>query len=220
MLVLVAIDDADSDAAKFLLDEQDRRTLAALRDGDEAAFQELVERYHGPLMRLARSYVRTPGAAEEAVADTWLGVIRGLPRFEGRSSLKTWIFRILANQARTRGVRERRSVPFSALGDGDPAVDPARFLDDGSWADPPRSLSELPESVLLGAEARALVLAAIDALPAAQRDVITLRDVEGWPAAEVRDALGLSAGNERVLLHRARAKVRARLEPYFDGAAA
>lgn len=220
MLLLLTTADPHSDASEPVLDDADRRTLAALREGDEATFRELVERYNGSLMRLAMSYVRTPGAAEEAVQDTWLGVVRGLPRFEGRSSLRTWIFRILVNQARTRGVRESRSVPLSALGDGDPAVEPDRFLPDGRWATPPRSLADLPESVLLSAEARAMVLAAIDELPPSQRDVITLRDVEGWSAAEVRDALGLSAANERVLLHRARSKVRARLEPYFDEAAA
>jgi RNA polymerase sigma-70 factor (ECF subfamily) len=220
VLLLLTTADPHSDAPEPVLDDADRRTLAALRDGDEATFRELVERYNGSLMRLAMSYVRTRGAAEEAVQDTWLGVVRGLPRFEGRSSLRTWIFRILVNQARTRGVRESRSVPLSALSDGDPAVEPDRFLPDGRWATPPRSLADVPESVLLSAEARAMVLAAIDELPPSQRDVITLRDVEGWSAAEVRDALGLSAANERVLLHRARSKVRARLEPYFDEAAA
>ncbi len=220
MLLLVTTADADPESPRADLSPDDRRVIAALLHGDERAFEELVERYHGSLLRLAMRYVRTRSAAEEVVQDTWLGVLRGLPSFEGRSSLRTWIFRILVNQARTRGVRESRSVPFSALGDGDPAVEPDRFLSDGRWATPPRSLADVPESVLLSAEARAMVLAAIDELPPSQRDVITLRDVEGWPAAEVRDALGLSAANERVLLHRARSKVRARLEPYFDEAAA
>ena len=221
MFLLVTTRDADPDAPEPALGEDDRRTVAALLRGDEDAFRELVERYQGSLLRLALMYVRTRSAAEEVVQDTWLGVLRGLPAFEGRSSLKTWIYRILVNQARTRGVRESRSVPFSALaGDDGPAVDPDRFLPDGSWGSPPRPLAELPESVLLGAEARALVLAAIGELPPAQRDVITLRDVEGWSAAEVRDALGVSEGNERVLLHRARSKVRARLEAYFAEVAA
>jgi RNA polymerase sigma-70 factor (ECF subfamily) len=220
VLLLVTTADADPEAPRADLSPDDRRLIAALLHGDERAFEELVERYHGSLLRLAMRYVRTRSAAEEVVQDTWLGVLRGLPSFEGRSSLRTWIFRILVNQARTRGVRESRSVPFSALGDGDPAVEPDRFLPDGRWATPPRSLADVPESVLLSAEARAMVLAAIDELQPSQRDVITLRDVEGWSAAEVRDALGLSAANERVLLHRARSKVRARLEPYFDEAAA
>jgi RNA polymerase sigma-70 factor (ECF subfamily) len=220
VLLLVTTADADPEAPRADLSPDDRRVIAALLHGDERAFEELVERYHGSLLRLAMRYVRTRSAAEEVVQDTWLGVLRGLPSFEGRSSLRTWIFRILVNQARTRGVRESRSVPLSALSDGDPAVEPDRFLSDGRWATPPRSLADVPESVLLSAEARAMVLAAIDELPPSQRDVITLRDVEGWSAAEVRDALGLSAANERVLLHRARSKVRARLEPYFDEAAA
>jgi RNA polymerase sigma-70 factor, ECF subfamily len=220
VLLLVTTADADPEPPRADLSPDDRRVIAALLHGDERAFEELVERYHGSLLRLAMRYVRTRSAAEEVVQDTWLGVLRGLPSFEGRSSLRTWIFRILVNQARTRGVRESRSVPLSALGDGDPAVEPDRFLPDGRWATPPRSLADVPESVLLSAEARAMVLAAIDELPPSQRDVITLRDVEGWSAAEVRDALGLSAANERVLLHRARSKVRARLEPYFDEAAA
>jgi RNA polymerase sigma-70 factor, ECF subfamily len=221
LALLVPTADADPDAPQSVLDEDDRRTVAALLAGDERAFRDLVERHHGSLLRLAGSYVRTRSAAEEVVQDTWLGVVRGLPSFEGRSSLRTWIYRILVNQARTRGVRERRSVPFSSLaGDDGPAVDPDRFLPDGGWASPPLPLDGLPDAVLLSAEARALVLMAIDELPPRQRDVITLRDVEGWSAAEVREALELSDANERVLLHRARAKVRARLEPYFDEAAA
>jgi len=221
VFLLVTTRDADQDAPEPALGEDDRRTVAALLRGDEETFRELVERYDRPLLRLAMMYVRPRSAAEEVVQDTWLGVLRGLPAFEGRSSLRTWIFRILVNQARTRGVRESRSVPFSALaGDDGQAVDPDRFLPDGRWATPPRPLEELPESVLLGAEARALVLMAIGELPPSQRDVITLRDVEGWAAAEVRDALELSEANERVLLHRARAKVRARLEAYFSEVAA
>jgi RNA polymerase sigma-70 factor (ECF subfamily) len=219
MLALVTAPDADTDTRASVLDEDDRRTLAALRAGDEQAFAELVRRYQSPLLRVAMSYVRPRSAAEEVVQETWLGVLRGLPGFEGRSSLRTWIFRILVNRARTRGVRESRSVPFSALGDGDPAVAPERFAADGSWAAPPPP-ADLPDAALLTAEARALVLMAIERLPDQQRAVITLRDVEGWTAAEVREALELSEGNERVLLHRARAKVRAALEPYFAEAAA
>jgi RNA polymerase sigma-70 factor, ECF subfamily len=220
MLLLVTPPDADTEAPAYALDEDDRRLLDALMAGDEQAFADLVRRYQSPLLRVAMSYVRPRSAAEEVVQETWLGVLRGLPGFEGRSSLRTWIFRILANRARTRGARESRSVPFSALGDGDAdaAVDPARFAADGSWASPPPG--DIPDAALLTAEARVLVLMAIEQLPPQQRAVITLRDVEGWSAAEVREALELSEGNERVLLHRARAKVRAALEPYFAEAVA
>jgi RNA polymerase sigma-70 factor (ECF subfamily) len=227
VLLLVPPTDADPDLSHSALDEDDRRTVAALLAGDEEAFQRLVERYHGSLLRLAMTYVRPRSAAEEVVQDTWLGVVRGLPAFEGRSSLRTWIYRILVNQARTRGVRESRSVPFSSLaGDDDASVDPDRFLPAshpayaGHWAAAPRAWDDLPEAVLLAAETRAEVLRAIDALPPQQREVITLRDVEGWSSAEVREALDLSEANQRVLLHRARAKVRMRLEAYLDGVAA
>jgi len=227
VLLLVTPTDADPDLSQSSLDEDDRRTVAALLAGDEAAFQELVERYHGSLLRLAMTYVRPRSAAEEVVQDTWLGVLRGLPTFEGRSSLRTWIYRILVNQARTRGVRESRSVPFSSLGgDDEAAVDADRFLPAshpayaGHWAVAPHAWDDVPEAVLLAAETRALVLSAIDDLPPQQREVITLRDVEGWSSAEVREALELSEANQRVLLHRARAKVRSRLEEYLKEVAA
>jgi len=226
-VVLLLVATSDSDDTHPSLDEDDRRTVALLLAGDETAFEELVERYHGSLLRLAMTYVRPRSAAEEVVQDTWLGVLRGLPAFEGRSSLRTWIYRILVNQARTRGVRESRSLPFSSLaGDGEPAVDPDRFLPPGHaayaghWAAAPRAWGDLPEEVLLAAETRSEVQRAIDELPPSQREVITLRDVEGWSSAEVREALDLSEANQRVLLHRARAKVRARLEEYLDEAAA
>jgi RNA polymerase sigma-70 factor, ECF subfamily len=227
VLLLVSTADPDPDARDVVASADDRRIVAALIAGDEQAFAQLVERYHAPLLRLARAYVRSPSAAEEAVADTWVGVLRGLPSFEGRSSLKTWIFRILVNQAKTRGARESRSVPFSALQtETGPAVDADRFLpeDDpayaGHWAVPPRRWDDLPEARLLSDETREQVLAAIDELPPTQREVITLRDVEGWSSAEVRQALDLTEANQRVLLHRARSKVRARLERYLDEAAA
>jgi RNA polymerase sigma-70 factor, ECF subfamily len=216
MLTLVPPPDADTAVAAS---PDDLRTVAAILAGDERAFEELVDRYNPSLLRVALGYARTRSAAEEAVQDTWLGVLRGLPAFEGRSSLRTWIFRILVNQAITRGVRESRSVPFSSLGE-EAAVDPERFLPSGAWASPPQPLDGVPEDVLLSAEARTLVLAAIAELPSQQRQVITLRDVEGWTSAEVREALDLSEGNQRVLLHRARSKVRARLESYLDEAAA
>jgi RNA polymerase sigma-70 factor (ECF subfamily) len=227
VLLLVTTPDTDRDPSDSVLDEDDRRTIAALLDGDEQAFEALIRRYHGSLLRLAMTYVRPRSAAEEVVQDTWLGVLRGLPTFEGRSSLRTWIYRILVNQARTRGVRESRSVPFSALGgEGEPAVDPDRFLPAhhpayaGHWASAPRRWDELPDALLLASETREQVLQAIDELPPQQREVITLRDVEGWSSAEVREALDLSEGNQRVLLHRARARVRERLERYLDEAAA
>lgn len=218
MLTLVTPPDAD--AASGTSSPDDRRTVAAILAGDERVFEELVDRYNASLLRVAQGYVSSRSAAEEAVQDTWIGVLRGLPSFEGRSSLRTWIFRILVNQAITRGVRESRSVPFSSLGDDEAAVDPERFLPGGAWASPPQPLDGIPEDVLLGAEARARVLEAIGELPPVQRQVITLRDVEGWSSAEVREALDLSEANQRVLLHRARSKVRARLEDYLSGAAA
>jgi RNA polymerase sigma-70 factor, ECF subfamily len=200
--------------------EDERELIARLRAGDEAAFMALVERY-GPLMlRIALSHVRSRAVAEEVVQEAWLGVLTGLDRFEGRSSLKTWILRILTNQARTRGEREGRSVPLSSLeDDGGPAVDPERFFGPdhprypGGWQAPPHAW---PEEQLLAAETLAKVREAIARLPARQQEVILLRDVEGWDAEEVRDALGLSGGNERVLLHRARSKVRGELERYLD----
>jgi RNA polymerase sigma-70 factor (ECF subfamily) len=206
---------------------QDERLLARLRAGDEAAFMGLVDRYGALMLRIALSHVASRAVAEEVVQEAWLGVLKGLDRFEGRSSLKTWIVRIVANQARTRGERERRSVPLSALapGDGEPAVDPSRFrpADDpmypGGWAVPPQSWAGLPEERLLAGETLRLVRDAIAGLPPRQQEIILLRDVEGWEPEEVSDALGLSAGNQRVLLHRARSKVRSRLESYLGVAA-
>ncbi len=195
--------------------------LRSLRAGDEAAFVELLRRYGPSMLRIARLYVPTRAVAEEVVQEAWLGVLSGLDRFEGRSSLKTWIFRILTNRAKTRGEREGRTVPFSALAaDGDedePAVDPDRFLGSGvaqgHWAAAPRAL---PEERLLAGEARRRIEAAIAALPPNQRTVITLRDVEGFGAEEACSVLGISETNQRVLLHRARSKVRAALEDYLE----
>jgi len=207
----------------------DIRIVEALRAGDEAAFRDLVNRHHASLIRVALMYVRTRAVAEEVVQDTWIGVLRSLPRFEGRSSLRTWIFRILANQALTRARREARSVPFSSLAGPDddaPAVDPDRFLSSdhpaypGHWASPPQSWDTMPEERLLAHEVRERVLEAIESLPPAQRSVISLRDVEGWSSEEVCDLLELSEGNQRVLLHRARSKVREALEGYLEGRAA
>jgi RNA polymerase sigma-70 factor (ECF subfamily) len=198
--------------------------LARLRDGDELAFRELVKRHDRAMRRVALSFVRSESVADEVVQETWLAVIQGLSRFEGRSSLKTWIFRILVNRAQSRGVREQRTTPFSSLiapGDQDgPTVDPDRFLPPGHaaagyWSVTPSRFFELPEDRILAAETSALVAAAIAELPARQQQVMRLRDIEGWEADEVCDSLGLSAANQRVLLHRARAAVRAGLEEYF-----
>jgi RNA polymerase sigma-70 factor (ECF subfamily) len=198
----------------------DRTVVAALRGGDERAFEALVERYHRSLVRIALMYVRDRAIAEEVAQETWLAVLEGIERFEGRSSLKTWIFRILTNRAKTRGERERRQLPISALaGDDEPEVPLERFLgpDDPhrplGWAVPPRAW---PEERLLMSETVGRVRDAIAQLPPAQQAVIGLRDVEGLSADEVAKALDISAGNERVLLHRARSRVRRELEEYFD----
>lgn len=211
------------------LSELDESQLVdALRRRDEAAFVQLVQRYQGALLRLALVYAGSRAVAEEIVQDAWLGVIQGIERFEGRSSFRTWLFHILVNRARTRAEREGRTVPFSALGDaatagpGEPAVAPDRFLGPGHpqwpshWAVPPKAWGGSPEEQLLTRETLDLVERAIAALPPAQREVITLRDVEGWTADEVCNVLGISETNQRVLLHRARSRVRGALERHFD----
>lgn len=205
----------------------DEALVAALRRGDEQAFTQLVTSLHSAMLRVARMYVANRAAAEDVIQQTWLGVLQGLDRFEGRSSLRTWIFRILVNTAKTRGKSESRSVPFSALAEAEatedePAVPPERFLLDeqdpakGHWVSAPRDWSTLPEDRLLSAEARAVIAQAIAALPPAQREVITLRDVDGVSADEVCEALAISQGNQRVLLHRARTKVRRALARYLE----
>jgi RNA polymerase sigma-70 factor (ECF subfamily) len=203
----------------------DLELQARLRRGDEAAFTLLVERLHGSMLRVAMVHVGNRAVAEEVAQDAWVGVLAQLDRFEGRSSLRTWVLRIVANRARTRAVRERRTLPFSSLDGleepGPVAVEPERFLPAGHrwaghWASPPRSWSDLPEERLLSAETRAEVERAVELLPPAQRAVITLRDVEGMAAAETCQLLGLTEGNQRVLLHRARSGVRRALERYLD----
>jgi RNA polymerase sigma-70 factor, ECF subfamily len=205
--------------------EGERALVERLRAGDEDAFMGLVRSLSPALLRVARMYVPSQAVAEEVVQETWLGVLRGVDRFEGRSSLKTWIFRILTNIAMTRAVRERRSLPFSALveaeaADAVPAIEPERFLGADHdrwphhWALGPTRW-QTPEEHLLTGETRKRLLEAVRHLPPAQRTVITLRDIEGWPADEVCDALGVSEGNQRVLLHRARSKVRTALESYL-----
>lgn len=203
----------------------DLELLARLRRGDEAAFTQLVERLHGPMLRVAMIHVGNRAVAEEVAQDAWVGVLAQLDRFEGRSSLRTWVLRIVANRARTRAVRERHTLPFSSLDGaaepGRPAVEPERFLPAGHrwaghWASPPRSWGDVPEERLLSAETRAEVGRAVELLPPAQRAVITLRDVEGMTAAETCELLELTEGNQRVLLHRARSRVRRALERYLD----
>jgi RNA polymerase sigma-70 factor (ECF subfamily) len=205
----------------------DADAVARLRAGDEAAFLSLVEQ-HGPAMLRFASRHLSPAVAEDVVQDTWIGVLQGVGRFEERSALKTWIFSILMNRIRTQAERERRTLPFSALADetADPesALPEDRFLgSDHSksphhWAVPPTSWGESPEDRLLSAEVRAEIQRAIDALPPGQREVITLSDIEGWTAEEVTDLLRITPVNQRVLLHRARSKVRHALERYFQEA--
>lgn len=182
---------------------------------DEAAFADLVAAYHSSLIRLALTFVSDHGAAEEVVQETWLGVVKGLPSFERRSSLKTWIFRILVNRARTRGGRDGRLVNFSAFGelDDEPSGVADRFSAEGRWIEPPSMWHEQnPEELLLRREVADWLRDAISSLPANQRAVISLRDIEGVEAPEVCNILGISETNQRVLLHRARTKVRAALE--------
>jgi RNA polymerase sigma-70 factor (ECF subfamily) len=194
-----------------------------LRAGDEQAFEALVEQYYPLMIRVARSYVRTPAVAEEVVQDAWLAVLKGIDRFEGRSSLKTWVVSIVSNRAKTEGRRESRSVPLSALADEpEDVVEPERFRaqDDpfpGHWWAYPGDWRALPERRLLARETLQVIEDAIAALPQTQRLVISLRDVEGWSADEVCNALELSETNQRVLLHRARSRVRKALEGHLDG---
>ena len=202
---------------------EDATLLVALRVGDEAAFAELVDRYYGVMQRVARQYVATREAAEDVVQETFLGVIQGIDRFEQRSSLRTWMFRILVNRAKTRGEREGRARPFSSLtaglDDDEPAVDPDRFLSEGRWAGfwgAPPSAEHLPVAGVLAAELGDRLAAAVAALPEAQRTVLELRDIQGFTAGEVCELLELSEVNQRVLLHRARSKARALLEGYLD----
>jgi RNA polymerase sigma-70 factor (ECF subfamily) len=204
-------------ASEPLEPSPEERELAALRAGDEAAFLALVNRHGGAMLRVATVYVRSRAIAEEVVQEAWLGVLKGLHAFEGRSSLKSWIFSILVNCAKTRGAREARSVPMSALeaeDDASPAVSPDRFRDEadrwpGHWSQPPQPW---PDERVASNELVALVGEALATLPDAQRTVMTLRDVEGIDSSEVCALLGVSEVNQRVLLHRARSKVRAFVE--------
>jgi len=190
--------------------DDDADLVRRLQAGDEAAFAVLVRRYHAPLLRLASSFVSSRAVAEEAVQETWLGVVRGIERFEGRSSIRTWLFRILVNQARTAGVREHRSIPLD-LGD-EAAVPAGRFDRAGEWTTPPGPWTDEVDARLDAKALAGRLKDLVPELPAAQRRVFTLRDVEHMSAGEVCDILDLAEGNQRVLLHRARSRLRGMLE--------
>jgi RNA polymerase sigma-70 factor, ECF subfamily len=198
--------------------------VARLRAGDEQAFEALVSRHYATMLAVAQTYVRSRAVAEEVVQEAWLGLLQSLDRFEGRSSLKTWILAILVNKAKTRGVREARSVPFASLAteQSEPAVEPERFrgADDGfpgHWRAYPGNWGAAPDIALEDRETLHVAMRAIAALPPAQQTVIRMRDVEGYSSDEVCEALEVSAANQRVLLHRARSRVRAELEAHLDG---
>jgi RNA polymerase sigma-70 factor (ECF subfamily) len=204
--------------------EDDTELVDRLRAGDADAFAQLVEDWSPSMLRLARAHLSTQASAEEIVQETWLAVIRGLGRFEGRSSLRTWVFRILTNQAKTRGVHESRTVPWSSVValDQGPTVDPDRFRgpDDrwpGGWTveGRPTAWEPTPESSAIAGEIRSRLTAELADLPERQRIVVSLRDVHGLSSNEVCLALGITAANQRVLLHRGRAGLRASLEDYY-----
>jgi len=217
---------AGSKQAGSVASAEDLRVVEALRSGNEGAFVSLIERYHVSMLRLAMVFVSSQAVAEEVVQDSWMGVLQGLNGFEGRSSLKTWIFRILTNRAKTRAQREDRSVPFSSLAEfnsdlPEPAVEPERFRGPdqqwpGHWVSFPRSWDEIPEERILSQETLTRIQEAIDTLPLGQREVIVLRDIEGCSSDEACNLLGVSEANQRVLLHRARSRVRRALERYFE----
>ena len=206
------------------VDRGDAAVLVRLRGGDEAAFADLIALHHAALLRMARTYTTDAALAEELVQDTWIAFLESLGRFEGRSSIKTWLFRILMNVARARLRKESRTVPLSTVADRDePAVEPRRFHArwlpgiGGHWSEPPAPWAELPEEQALASETRAAIEAAMAELPEQQRQVMVLRDIEGFAAEEVCNLLGLSDTNQRVLLHRARSKVRRALAPRMGG---
>jgi RNA polymerase sigma-70 factor (ECF subfamily) len=199
----------------------DDELLRRLRRHDAEAFATLIERHHGGLLRLAQAFVPSRAIAEEVVQETWLAVLQGLDRFEGRASLQSWIFRILANRAKTRGVREHRTIPFSSLAQetesDEHAVDPERFRSDGMWGTPPRRWEDgAADDVLMTRQGLDRLLAAIEELPPGQRAVVTLRDIDGLNAEDACNILEITETNQRVLLHRARSKLRAVLEACVD----
>lgn len=203
----------------------DDELVDALRAGDERVFADLVDRYSPGMLAVARRYVGSREVAEDVVQDTWIALLTGLDRFEGRASLRTWLFRVLVNIAKTRGVREKRTTPFDASVDGSsPTVPPDRFQSGGDrwpghWVRFPAPWVDSPERSLLAAETLALVRAELDRLPEQQRLVVAMRDVEGYASDEVCALLELSAVNQRVLLHRGRARLRAALADYFEASA-
>jgi RNA polymerase sigma-70 factor (ECF subfamily) len=211
---------------ELLASAEDLALVQRLRAGDEAAFMKLVEQHQGPMLRIARMYVSTQAVAEEVVQDAWVGILMGLDRFEGRSSLRTWMYRIVANTAKTRGQREGRSLPFSSLPGDDhagPSVERRWFrgADDphpGGWSTLPDDWRGIPEDRLLAHETREVIGRTLERLPPMQAEVIRLRDVQGWTAEEVRAALDISEINQRVLLHRARSKVRRSIDDYLKAA--
>ncbi|GJL67995.1 MAG: RNA polymerase sigma24 factor [Nitrospirales bacterium] len=198
--------------------------VQALQAGDEQVFAAVMDWYSGSLLRLALSFVPSRAVAEEVVQETWMGVFEGIHRFESRSSFKTWLFRILTNRAKTRGIRENRYEPFglSASSDEGLSLEDSLFISEGSrmghWKDPPNAWEpDTPERALLSKECRVAIETAIENLPATQRQVMTLRDIEGVSSEEICNILGISETNQRVLLHRARTKVRRELSPYVEG---
>jgi RNA polymerase sigma-70 factor (ECF subfamily) len=215
---------APSSAESRALTKDEQQLLARLRKGDEGAFDELVNRHHGALIRMAMGHVADREAAEEVVQDTWLAVIESLERFEGRSSLRTWIFGILIHKAKDRGIREKRHTTFSAFesfdDDNEEAIDPARFQQSGEWAGhwafPPQPWDDLtPEKLLASQQAVNAMNKAIDALPATLKDVLILRDVEGVEVKEACEILKITETNLYVRLHRARERVRQAVEISF-----
>lgn len=200
----------------------DVELIARLRSGDEIAFGAMVAAWSPSLHRLARSFVKSDSLAEEVVQETWMGVVKGLARFEGRSSLKTWVFTILVNRSRTRGVREARTVPMSALGDDEHGpMDPDRFGAGGTWADPPFAWrAQSADAIVETRQAMDVLEEALAGLPTRQRQVVTLRDIDGIEATTVCNLLEISESNQRVLLHRGRSKLRAALERHYASAAA
>jgi len=193
--------------------DEEAELLARLRAGDEQAFVTLVARHHATMLRLARSFVSSGAVAEEVVQDTWLGVVRGLDGFAGRASFKTWLLQILVNRARSTGVREHRSV---AIGDAAPAVDRSRFDASGAWMSPPQHWIEDSEDRLFAEGLASRIQAALDELPPRQREVVTLRDVDGLSSQEVCEVLDISEVNQRVLLHRGRSQLREALDQFVS----
>lgn len=212
------------DTGAVVASPEDLELVARLRAGDEEAFMTLVKRHQGPMLRIARMFVPSQAVAEEVVQEAWLGILQGIARFEGRSSLRTWMYRILVNTAKTRGLRESRSVPFAALAGDDlsePSVEPSWFQPAGHewanhWSTLPEDWRGIPEDRLLGSETLRVVRETIEGLAPMQAEVIRLRDVLGWSSEEVRNALDLTETNQRVLLHRARARVRQALQDYLE----